>query len=171
MTTNHNDPDEFAVLAAIWILANNDENALITYRGVQHRLNLSNEFDVRGLVSRHGELFRLSMPESRLQRWREDMKAGKRLPSWIREMAVGERAQLIEALKPNDGFRSQFRSGDNAPKSEVAVIEWGLGHIERLRKARSEAREATVKSWQIWLVFVTSFLGVIATIVAALLKK
>ena len=51
------------------------------------------------------------------------------------------------------------------------MIEWGLGHIERLRKARSEAREATAKSWQMWLVFATSLVGVIATIVAALLRK
>lgn len=172
MTWNHTtDPDEFAVLAAIWILASNDENALITYRGVQHRLNLSNDFDVPRLVRNHGELFRLGMPESRLQRWREDMRAGKRLPSWIREVAGDERVKLIEALRPDDGFRSQFRSGDNAPKSEVAVIEWGLSHIERLRKAQGEAREAMAKSWQMWLVFATSLLGVIATIAVALLKK
>jgi len=171
MTNSNEDPDEFAVLAAMWILASNDENPLITYRSVNHRLNLSQDFDVRGLVRRHGELFRLGMPESRLKQWKDDMRVGKRLPSWIRDAPTTDRPQLIEAMKQEDGVRSQFRAERDAPKSEVAVIEWGLGHIERVRKARSEVREATAKSWQMWLVFVTSFLGVIATIVAALLKK
>jgi hypothetical protein len=58
------DPDEFAVLASLWILASNDENSLITYRGIEHRLNLSPAFDLRGLVRRHGELFRLGMPSA-----------------------------------------------------------------------------------------------------------
>jgi len=105
MTTNSDDPDEFAVLAAIWILASNDESPLITYRGVQHRLNLSQDFDVRTLVRRHGELFRLGMPASRLEQWKSDMRADRQLPAWIREISGDERAQLINGLKPEDGFR------------------------------------------------------------------
>ena len=52
-------PDEYAILAAICILASNDETSLITNRGVQHRLNLPPDYDILGLVRRHGELFRL----------------------------------------------------------------------------------------------------------------
>jgi hypothetical protein len=162
-------PDEFAILSAVWILASNDERSLITYRGVQHRLHLPEEFDVRGLIGQHGELFRLNMPLSALDPWKAELKMGKGLPGWLREVPAGERPALIDRLSTSDGFRSQFRAAINAPRSEVVVIEWGLGHIERLRKARNEAREATAKSWQMWLVFGTSCLGVIATIVAAIL--
>jgi hypothetical protein len=164
-------PDEFAVLSAIWILACNDETPVITYRSIRHRLNLPEDFDVAALVRSHGELFRLKIPPSRLKAWQDEMKRGEHMPSWIREATGIARIQLIDALKPEDGFRSQFRAELNAPKSAVTVIEWGLTHIERLRKARSEAREATAKSWQMWLVLAASLLGVVATIVAAILKK
>ena len=164
-------PDEYAILTAVWILASNDEIPLITYRSIQHRLNLPHNFDIRTLILRHGELFRLGMPSSRLEKWKIEMRGGKRLPSWIREAPAADRAQLIGALEPADGFRSQFRSDLNVPRSAVAVIEWGLNHIERLRKAESEARESTAKSWQMWLVFATSVLGVVATIVAAMIVR
>jgi hypothetical protein len=110
------------------------------------------------------------MPQSSLDPWKNDMLAGKRLPAWIRATSGPERAALITALKTEDGFRSQFRAESAAPKSEVAIIEWG-NHIEGLRKARSEAREATAKSWQMWLVFGVLVCGIAATIVAAILKK
>ena len=168
MTIKADSPDEYAVLAAIWILASNDETSLITYRGVQHRLNLPADYDVQDLVRRHGELFRLGMPASRLEQWKNAMRDGNRLPSWIREAADQERTQLIDAISSSDGFRSQFRAELAAPKSEMAVIDWGLSHIERLRKAHTEAREATAKSWHMWLVFAIGVLGVAATIIVAL---
>jgi hypothetical protein len=167
-----NTPDDYALLSAIWILACNDENNLITYKGIQHRLGLPKDYDVRGLVVQHGELFRQGMPASKLEEWKEDMRHGKRRPAFIRRAESDElRNRLIDTLQPSDGFRSQFRAETNAPRSEVVVIEWGLGHVERLRKAHYEARDATAKSWQIWLVFAASLLGVAATIIAALLKK
>jgi hypothetical protein len=161
-------PDEFAILSAVWILASNDERSLITYRRIQHRLHLPEGFDVRGLIGQHGELFRLNMPLSALVPWKAELKTGKGLPGWLREIPASERLAHIDRLSTSDGFRSQFRAAIKAPRSEVVVIEWGLGHIERLRKARNEAREATAKSWQMWLVFGTSCLGVIATIIAAI---
>ena len=97
------------------------------------------------------------------------MRAGKSLPSWIRN--APDRARCIDELKSDDGFRSQFRSDAGASRSEVAIIDWGLSHIERLRKAKSESREAAWKGLQIWLVLAASVLGSIATVVAALLKK
>lgn len=157
-------PDEFTILGATWILASNDENPLITYEGVRQRLNLEPDFDVRGLVRRHGELFRRGMPQQRLDDWKNRMRAGRAVPSWIREAPEIDRQGMIDALSPDDGFRSQFRSTSDAPKTEVPIIEWGLAHIERLRKARNEAREASAKSWQMWLVFATSVLGILATI-------
>jgi hypothetical protein len=92
------------------------------------------------------------------------------VPGFIREAKLELQQDMINALGPEDGFRSQFRTDDDAKRSEVAVIEWGLNHIERLRKARSEAREATAKSWQVMMVFATSLLGVVATICAAFIS-
>ncbi len=41
---------------------------------------------------------------------------------------------------------------------------WGLEHIDRLRKARLEARDPSVKSWQLWLVFAVGVLNIVATL-------
>lgn len=158
--------DEYAILSAVWILACNDERSLITYPGLAYRLNLPSH-EIENLVRDHGELFRQGMPDRRLERWKEEMRAGRHLPAFIRDAEPKLHQQMIDSLGPQDGFRSQFRAELDAPRSEVAVIEWGLNHIERLRKARSEAREATAKSWQLWLVFVTSILGILATICTA----
>jgi hypothetical protein len=163
-------PDEYAVLAAIWILASNDETSLITYKGIRQRLNLPPDYDVQRLVLCHGELFRQRIPKWMLKRWQDEMHQGKHHPAWIREANEDDRPRLIDPLTPDDGFRSQFRSEIAAPRSDIAIIEWGLNHIERLRKAKSEALQATAKSWQMWLVFATSIAGVAATIVAALSK-
>jgi hypothetical protein len=171
MTDRSDSVDEFSVLSAIWILASNDDLPSITFRGIRQRLNLPDTFDVESLVRRHGELFRLKIPASWLEQWKAQMRAGQHMPSWIREHTGADRIALIDSLRPEDGFRSQFRADAAAPRSEVAVIEWGLNHIERLRKADTEARQATAKSWQMWLLFVTSVLGIAATIAAALVKK
>jgi hypothetical protein len=98
------------------------------------------------------------------------MRPVENVPGFIGEAKPELQQQMINALGPEDGFRSQFRTEDNAPRSEVAIIEWGLNHIERLRKARSEAREATAIGRQVKLVLATSVLGVLATIIAALIK-
>jgi hypothetical protein len=102
------------------------------------------------------------------------MRPVENVPGFIGEAKPELQQQMINALGPEDGFRSQFRTEDNAPRSEVAIIEWGLNHIERLRKARSEARsearEATAIGRQVKLVLATSVLGVLATIIAALMK-
>jgi len=163
MTTDSYIKERFSILAAIWILACNDETPSITYRGIQQRLNLPQEYDLRGLISQHGELFRLRIPQSRLEQWKSDMRLGQHLPRWVREVTGPARVELINSLKPEDGFRSQFRAEPGAPPSDTVVIEWGLNHIERLRKAHSEAREASAKSWQMWLIFSVGILGFLAT--------
>jgi len=163
--------DEFATLSAIWILASNDERSLVTYRGIRHRLNLPDDFDLELLIRQHGELFRLGMPESQLTPWKASLLQGVGLPSWIRELDPADRPLAIHALRSDDGFRSQFRSALNSPRSEVAIIEWGLGHIERLRKARHEARAASAKSWQMWMVFATTIAGLIVSVYSALHPK
>ena len=162
----------FDVLAATWVCACNDENSIITYESIRHRFNLSQSFDIKGLIQSRGELFRRTVPNRRLEVWKQDMHAGKRLPSWIRDITGDAlRTKAIQDISPEDTFRSQFRAGDAAPKATLETIDWGLQHIDRLRKASYEAREKSAKSWQVWLVFGIGILNIAATIIVALLKK
>ena len=139
-------PDEFALLSAIWIMASNDDTPLMTYESLRARLTLPSGYDLTGLVGQHPELFRRKMQLSALNEWKTEMLAGKRLPAFIRDAPATDRVAMIAALKPEDGFRSQFRASRAANRSDVAVIEWGLNHIERLRKASFEVRDATARS-------------------------
>jgi hypothetical protein len=160
------DIDELDVLSGVWILASNDENPIITYESVRYRLGLASDYPVTELIRSRGELFRMGVPEWRLGEWKDEMSLGKSLPSWLREIeSKDERDAKIKSLRSQDVFRSQFRAGYDAPKSTVSIIEWGLTHIERIRKARLEEREQTAKSWQIWLVFITSIMGIIVSLV------
>jgi len=77
------DEDKLDIVSAIWILACNDENPIITYEGIRYRLGLRNDFNVKHLVQARGEMFRRGIPAPLLQSWKEDMLAGKHLPSWI----------------------------------------------------------------------------------------
>jgi hypothetical protein len=164
--------DTFDVLSAAWVMACNDENSMITYESIRSRLNLSQSFDIKGLIHRRADLFRRTVPTSRLETWKHDMRAGKRSPAWIREITEDDlRRKTIDELTTQDVFRSQFRAEDAAPKSSLEVMDWGLQHIDRLRKASYEAREKSAKSWQMWLVFWIGVLNVAATIIVALLKK
>jgi hypothetical protein len=140
----------------------------MTYSGIKYRIGLDESYDLRGLVNRHGELFRNGAPRSQLEGWKEDMRAGKRMPSWIRNLPASQRTKYIEALSTGDVFRSQFRTGSKAPRSPIEIVDWGLQHIDRLRKASMEAHEATIKSWQAWLVIVLGVLNIIVTVVVAL---
>jgi hypothetical protein len=88
--------------------------------------------------------------------------------AWIRDFE-NEALQLeaIEALSIDDVFRSQFRTDEDAPPSTLEVLDWGLQHIERLRKANLEAREEVIKRWQLWSVIILSIVNIVVT----LLKK
>ncbi len=165
------EPDAFGILSAIWVLACNDESEIMTYEGIWHRLNLPKDFDVKGLIQSHGELFRRGLPRYRLREWKEAMLAGHRRPSWILDIEdPGVQKQTIEGLTSDDVFRSQFRAEKDAPRSSIEIIDWGLQHIDRLRKASLEAHEQSAKSWQMWLVFGVSILNIIVAVIIALLK-
>ena len=69
-----------------------------------------------------------------------------------------------------DVFRSQFRTNTNAEKSSIDIIKWGLEHLDRLRKAKVDARDASAKKWQMWLVFWVSVVGVVSQFAIALAK-
>ena len=77
---------------------------------------------------------------------------------------------MIEKLGPEDVFRSQFRAHANAEKSPIEIIKWGLEHLDRLRKAKVDAKDASAKRWQMWLVFWVSLLGVLSQFAIAFAK-
>ena len=73
-----------------------------------------------------------------------------------------ERATAIEALTSGNVFRSQFRAHQGAERPPIEIIKWGLEHLDRLRKVRAEKSDASVKRWQMWLVFWVSILGIVS---------
>ena len=163
--------DDLDMVSTIWILASNDENPLVTYRGLAHRLDLPKEYDTRATVASRPELFRLGATDSRINGWKRDMRTGKRLPGWIKALGSEEaRNAAIDAITPNEVFRSQFRAHSDAERSPIEIIKWGLEHLDRLRKARIEEKDASVKRWQMWLVFGVTLLGVVSQFAIAFAK-
>jgi len=167
----NNEIEELDLISAMWILASNDENHLITYEGIRERLGLNAEFESRGLVLKRRELFRLGAPFGELEDWKTAMKGGNRQPRWIKTIPDQEK-QLEEINKFSDDtvFRSQFRANRGSPPSQVEVVTWGLEHIDRIRKGRIASREATAKSWQMWLVFGAAALNIVVTLWLGLRK-
>jgi len=163
--------DDLDTVSAIWILASNDENPLITYKGLIHRLGLPPSCDVRAIVASRPELFRPGATDARMSAWKANLRLGKSLPGWLKAIEdSSERSAAIEALSASDVFRSQFRAHSGAERSPIEIIRWGLEHLDRLRKARAEANDASVKRWQMWLVFWVTLLGVVSQFVIAFAK-
>ena len=154
--------NQFDILCSIWILANIDENPLITYEGIKYRLGLLENFDIRALVSSRSELFRRTTPHHRLEAWKNEMLKNKHLPSWIKNIENKEdRESKIRELSTNDVFRSQFRVGledFNAPKSEIEIIKWGIEHIERLRNAELDTKKGRRNFWSTVIIPVLSII-------------
>jgi hypothetical protein len=136
---------DLGLLSAIWILSCNDENEIITYEGLRHRLGLDADFDIKAVVLGSRELFRPGILQWRLDEWKKNMKGKKSLPGWIAEIPSGvKREAAIDNLTRNDVFRNQFRTEytvDRAPKCSLEIMDWGLQHIDRLRKADVETRQ------------------------------
>jgi hypothetical protein len=163
--------EELDLISAVWILASNDENHLVTFEGIRERLGLEESFDVKGLVLRRRELFRPGAPPGELEDWQTSMRAGSRLPTWIKLIPDGpKRLAVIDELSQKDVFRSQFRANRGAPKSQVEIVSWGLDHIDRLRKSKIAVRDASAKSWQMWLVLGVGIANILATIAVAYMK-
>jgi hypothetical protein len=164
-TASGRSPEELDIVSAIWVMANNDENNLITYQGIIHRLLLPSDYDVKGLISSRGELFRPGVQEWILNEWKSEMLGGKSLPIWIRDVKdKNEQVRMINRMTPDDVFRSQFRARKDAPQAELSVIDWGLQHIERLRKSRLESIDTRQKSIQLWIIIITSVINIFLTI-------
>jgi hypothetical protein len=165
------DLEELDLVSAVWILASNDENHLITFEGIRERLGLDENFDVKRLVRKRRELFRPGAPPGELEEWQASMRKGSRLPTWIKLISDdSKRLVTIDGLSQKDVFRSQFRANRDSPKSQVEIVSWGLEHIDRIRKSRIAARDASAKSWQMWLVFGVGVTNIIATGALAFMK-
>lgn len=157
-TANHLD-----ILCSIWILACNDKNPQISYQGITQRLGLPEDFDVRTLVQSRGELFRKETTPNQLNSWKEEMLIGKNLPNWIREIEDQQkRIVKINSLKVEDVFRSQFRPEQNSPRSDIQIIDWGLQHIDRLRRAELETNNEKIRK------FTSIYLPIMSTVVAVI---
>ncbi|WP_179414124.1 hypothetical protein HDF19_16735 [Mucilaginibacter sp. E4BP6] len=158
--------DEFDILSSIWILSCNDENSLITYEGLIYRLNISENINLRELISKRGDLFRLKVPPKRLDNWKEAMIQGLRRPSFINVMAT-EQAKIakINSITVNDVFRNQFRSEDNAPKASIEILNWGLQHIDRLRQTRIDNRENNFKKFSVLYIPLLSLIITFLTVI------
>lgn len=161
------DQDDLDLISAIWILTSNDANSIITYEGIRYRLELSAGYDVKQLVASRVELFRPSVSQDRLDRWKEEMRHNRSLPGWISDIPdPAKRAAQIDALTTDDVFRTQFRAAENAPPSSVEIIDWGLQHVDRLRRAGLESREERFK-WITGLAFpIASMLIAIAALLS-----
>ena len=86
--------------------------------------------------------------------------------SWIRALGNElEQVAAVNELTIDEVFRSQFRTTEGAKKSPIEIIDWGLQHIERLRKARMESKEQYAKSKEVRLVLAMS---IISTIISAI---
>jgi hypothetical protein len=151
--------DDLDILSAIWILSCNDENPILTYRGIAERLGLSEGFDVKALVLSRSELFRPGAVNSRLSEWKKTLKSGKNRPAWIAQIRnKTDQEAAIDAITRDDVFRNQFRVETNAPKCEIQVIDWGLNHIDRLRKSTAEDKESRSRRWSTVVIPLVSLL-------------
>lgn len=160
------DVEKSGIISAIWILACNDEKSFMLYESVRHRVGLSESFDVKNLIKQYAELFRPNIPKKAMDMWKADMLAKKRRPSYIIDITDEvERNKIIESLTFEDGFRTQFRTKADSPRSEIILINWGLEHIERLRKAKIEAKDLKwKKTKELWI----PLISILASILIAL---
>jgi hypothetical protein len=141
-------PDYYDLVSAIWILSSNDENPIVTNAGVIDRLALPADYDLNKIIRSRRELFRPGISASRLERWKAQLRAGRGLPGWLQEISdQSARNQRIEEISAADVFRNQFRTTENSPRCDLSVIDWGLQHIERLRKAALDVRNERRQRW------------------------
>jgi hypothetical protein len=157
--------DDLDNLSAIWILSCIDENPIMTYRGLSDRLDLPDSYDVKALVRGRRELFRPKVLPSRFREWKAKMENGLSLPAWVAEIEDDvARAAAIKNISRDDVFRNQFRTAKDAPKCDIETIDWGLSHLERLRKSTTEEREEWTSKVATVIIPFLSILPVLASL-------
>jgi len=153
--------DELGILSAVWVLACNDENPLMTYKSVRHRLGLSDDYPLEQLIKSRRELFRQGAPDLRVQDLKTELSKGS-AAGWLEGLSKEERDRAIQELTKEGVFRSQFRVVRGADKSRMELIEWGLQHLERLRKNEQLEEESR------WKVLKEAIIPIVSILVAAL---
>ena len=165
-------PDILDILSSIWILSCNDEKAIITYEDLEYRLNPPGDIDLRKLVQGRAELFRRGVARHRLALWKQKMLAGEQLPSYLQDLEDAERKTKIASIGQDDVFRNQFRAGPAAAPAQIEVLDWGLQHIDRMRKARSEAKEQKLKELSSkWLPLLSTAVALVAILSTGYFQK
>lgn len=181
-------PDEFDTLTEIWIMACTDENPIMTYKGIAHRLEKTVE-EVENIVKKRRDLFRPSIPSKRLEAWKrmliKNIDNDLFLPPWIAEIKEREsKESAINGLKHKEHvFRSQFRKyvvveKEDSEKKKIEdrdlykspevhfdTIKWGIEHIDRLRKVQHEGKQL---KWTTRFSATAAFVSVITVILSAL---
>jgi hypothetical protein len=143
---------------------------VVTYKGINYRLGLDPDYDVKELVGSRGEMFRKGVSSRRLRAWKQVMRTGKHLPSWIRNIDDDVlRSQAIDSLTSEDVFRNQFRAGENAPPCAVEILDWGLKHIDRIRTANLNSREEKMRRMStIWVPVLSTAVALSAILAGAM---
>jgi hypothetical protein len=150
------EPDDLDVTSAIWMLSCNDADSIITYRGIAHRLRLY-DWDVeriKQVVRGRAELFSPVVSSRWFHDWKTWVKQGGHYPGWVLDVGgKADRDKAIDDLTTQDVFRCQFRNDNRSPGiTDPCVptctpdqVKLGIELIDRLRKARIEAREERLK--------------------------
>ena len=163
--------DDFDILTSVWILSCNDENPVISYEGIRYRLNLDKDYDLTGLVENRRELFRTSMPMVRFKLFKDKLKNNWTKYDWLKQYNEDKRKEIINNLSPQDLFRCQFRVKDNAEKAPLEIIDWGLKHIDTLRKAEIETSDYKSKKWtNIWIPLASLIVALSAVLSSVILQ-
>ncbi len=68
------------------------------------------------------------------------------------------------STQPSDVFSSQFRVRSNAPPSDLKIIDWGLEHIEKLRKLKLENKKVNLNWIKEWVIPISSTLVALAAL-------
>ncbi len=157
--------DRFSILSATWIMSCNDQNPIMTYRGINDRLKLADDYAIKSLVDSRRELFRPGVPDAKLNPWKEELKAGSNVPDWIRKLPLETQRTVIENLSQQDVFRNQFRI-TSPDACALLTIDWGLQHIERLKKGEVDAKEHADKRFNLVVIPVASILIAILSLLA-----
>lgn len=165
-------PEQFDNLTTIWVLSSNDVNPIMTYKGIIYRLDLDEKYDVKGLVNHHQELFRLKVPPRHLENWKKEMRVDEtKRPSYMRCENEQRQREMIEEITVDDVFRSQFRLVENAARTSIEIIDWGLQHLDRQRKAGLEYQQTIATKAQVFWAIGIAVLSLAFQIISALFIK
>jgi hypothetical protein len=143
---------------SIWMMASQDPTSFLSYQSVASRLYgpikegkelTAKVLQVRDLVGRWRELFRLNASPGDFKNWKHKVDENFKLvqkkqnpdsiyPEWLLDLSVEDQEVQLATLQ-NDVFRSQFRVGQDREKSSPEQIKFGMDYIDSMRSALLDA--------------------------------